>query len=508
MKIVNKIKSAMAVAAAALLTAAPANAQNDNVTVFVPNFDVRMSMGFNYDLLRSLTDVSFDRPMGYLGLNVPFFHGGNLTDFMSESAIDDLFNDSDFFERGDNFKPTARAQQNDNYTIRVDVPMLHGVGSFAYTQNFFMNLSTALGGAEVINMWQDVGDASPNVDGYVAIKGALRLPLNISLGWETMTFGYTYRIANNDDFRVALNLHRHLFSMNVQLAANIDLLGHADVQTTIPVAGAPDLSFEFNDELINFNSGDCNGQMSGRYRAEVWSPSFGARFGRFTLDSRLGFKVKARGSARGRFVMPKIVDLETGEIAVLDELDDLLADLDDNPAFIFDMIPRDTDSIIYEIGETMHWEMPSGHTIGFDIIPNRMNISYTKLFGDVNLRITDINRVRYDMSGNGETPEEDKQRLDAGVKIDHILMFSMNYPSFFFNLGIAGIDFWSRDKDGNVSYALRDVDGLESLRIGDVVMIMPIFSGGVELGTNDLRLRLEADVLPLPAIRTGVRYHF
>ncbi|MDR3013231.1 MAG: hypothetical protein LBU70_08490 [Chitinispirillales bacterium] len=510
---------------AAFVVAGTASAQSsdmDELNIFVPAFDVRMSMGFNYDLLRSLTDVSFDAPFGYLGLNLPLGIGGNLQNFLGEDVIDNMFDSSGMFRRGSNFRPTAYAQQNDNYTIRVDIPMVGGVGSFAYTQNFFFNLNTLLGGASVIDQYQDIAafaGESEDVSGYLAVKGALRLPLSIGMGWETMTIGYAYRVRNNDNLVLAFNLHRHLFSMNMTFRADIDLLGHAEVNSTIPLddPNLPPIDFTFNDEIINYDSRMCNGVMQGRYRAEAWSPSFGARLGRLSIDSRFGLKARARGSARGGFTIPKIIDLETGDSELLDNLDNFADSIARNPAFVFSMIPQDVDSLYYEVGETMYWEMPQAHTIAFDVIPNRFKVSYTKLFGDINLRIEDIQRVRFSDRPESEPGEEsesgflsaeyDTLRVDVGAKIDHIIMLHYSHPVFYVNAGIAGIDFWSRNRHGNVTHAIRDNESLNILRIGDVVMVVPILSGGVNLGTR-LQLRLEGSIFPLPAIRSGVIYHF
>jgi hypothetical protein len=40
-----------------------------NITL--PTVEVRLGIGFNYDLLRDPFDVSFEYPRGYFGLNLP-----------------------------------------------------------------------------------------------------------------------------------------------------------------------------------------------------------------------------------------------------------------------------------------------------------------------------------------------------------------------------------------------------------------------------------------------------
>jgi hypothetical protein len=515
----------LAAAAAVLFTAvwpvfAHTNSDSDpmsnlGVGITLPSFDVRMSMGFNYDLLRSLTAVSFDYPVGLFALNLPF-GAGNL---LPQSVMDDVFSDTGLFRRPENFRPTAGASQNANTTVRVDVPMLNGVGTFAYTQNFSFNMNTALGGSSVISAFQDIGelmeesDMDADVGGFLSLRGALRLPLSVSMGWETMTFGYAYRVNNNDNLVFALNLHRHLFAMDMRLRADIDLLGHVNLRAdNVDMGGdGTTISMALSDDLINFSSEVCNGSAQGRYRAEAWTPSIGARWGRFSADLRFGLNVRAKGSAQGGFVVPRIVNLETGDIDLLDRFEGFADSLAENPAYVFDLlsdesglIPREVDSVYYDIRESMRWKMPTGLTVAFDIIPRRFSVSYSTTFGgEINLKIDEVVRTTSPQAnepGSWLDGENDTLSVDLGVRVDHIIMFHLNYPSFYINLGICGLDARSGD-----SHALKELSGLP--RIGDVVMIMPVLSGGLSLGTR-LQLQLEANILPLPAVRTGVKYYF
>lgn len=487
-----------------------------DVTIKVPSFGARMSMGFNYDLLRSMTGVSFQYPVGYLGFNVPLGISAGLNDFLDDETIDDIFSNGKIFKKGDNFKPSAGAEQNANYTVRVDVPMLYGVGTFAYTQNFYLNFSTNLGGSSVIETMQAVDnklEGGGTVDGLLAVKGALRLPLSFNMGWETMTFGYAYRVNNNDDLIFALNLHRHLFSANIRMKADIDLLGHASIAANnIDVGNGATMSMGINDELINFNSDKCNGFAQGRFSAEAWTPSIGVKWKRFALNSRFGLDVKAKGSASGGFIVPRVIDFETGDLLLSDKFQSFADSMGSNPLYVFSMlegeggiIPKDIDSISYEIKDGFRWRMPQGHTLSFDIVPNKLSVSYTKLFGSVAVDIDNIVRTKNVVSEDPDSwldASKDTLSVNVGVVVDHIFVLSLAYPSFFVNLGWGGLDIRSNDK-----YILGSNSSLKSLRVGDVVMLLPIINGGFNLGTK-LQLHVEADILPLPAIRSGVNYFF
>jgi hypothetical protein len=521
---------------AVALTAAQVSAQVSGIDgvdshMTMPSFDVRFSTGFNYDLLRPPTNVSFRYPVGYFGLNLPISIGGDLQTIPALSGVmDDLFEDDGQFRRGENFKPNAGASQNPNVTVRVDVPLLSGVGSFAYTQNFFMNFSTAIGGASVIGAFMPIedkieeSDAVIDLNGYFSLRGALSIPLTVNMGWETMTFGYAYRVADNDNLIFALNLHRHLFFMDVKAKANIDLLGHLNVSAngSMKTPGdAPDINITIipptGEDIIDFNSEKCNGSAVGRYRAETWTPSIGVKLWRFSLASRFGINTKAKGSINGQFTVPAIVDLETGELNK--EYDDLVNSLSGdnaNPKKILDtisakgmggLITKDLDSIVYETNESMTWKMPDGHTIAFEVIPNRLSVSYTKLFGEVAMKLEHFSKKKTDIDLDKESIWEDADTInfDFGAKIDHIMMLHLNFPSFFINLGLCGFDIRNGDDDYILGKLYKD-NNLDFMRLGKAIML-PVLNGGVTLGTK-IQLRIEADLLPLPAVRTGFNYYF
>jgi hypothetical protein len=458
--------------------------------VWVPSFDARLAMGFNYDLLRPMTGVSFQYPVGYLGFNLPLGYSAGLGDFLGDSTMNDIFSNGKIFKKGERFKPTAGTEQNTNYSVRVDVPMLAGVGTFAYTQNFYMNFNTALGGSSIIKETRPISykpdstAAVADTIGFVALKGALRLPFSFSVGWETMTFGYAYRVGRSDDLIFAINMHRHLFSADIRLKADIDLLGHVNFNVK-GIEMGNGVGVPIDTEFVNFSSEKFNGFAQGRFKAEGWSPSVGVKWKRFALNSRFGLSVKAAGSAGGGFVMPQILDsiIETGELTI-------------DSASI-----KGVDRIEYEI-PSLRWKMPQGHTLSFDIIPQRLNVSYTKIFGEVAMEMDILRKV--DSLGGSETSHSDfkSTKVDVGILVDHILVLSATYPSFFASAGVAGFDIRNNDKR-----VLRDNSSLKSLRAGDVVMLLPILNGGFNLGTK-LQLRVEADILPLPAVRSGVNYYF
>jgi hypothetical protein len=166
------------------------------------------------------------------------------------------------------------------------------------------------------------------------------------------------------------------------------------------------------------------------------------------------------------------------------------------------LITQNLDSIVYETTESMTWKMPDGHTVAFDIVPNKFSVSYTKLFGEVAMKLENFSRKMVDET-SGKKP--DTLNFDYGVTVDNIMMLHLNFPSFFINLGLCGFDV----RNGDDEYILGNLYGesnLDFMRLGKAVML-PVLNGGVTLGTK-IQLRIEADLLPLPAVRTGFSYYF
>jgi hypothetical protein len=199
--------------------------------------------------------------------------------------------------------------------------------------------------------------------------------------------------------------------------------------------------------------------------------------------------------------MPDIVDIETGKFTV--DLND-----DISPDEAVDLIERLTDvsvdSIVYESTERMQWKLPQGHTITLDVVPEVFSLSYTKIFGDIEMKLKNIQRTsKRDDSDKGEGSSwDDTLNVDFGVTVDHIIMANLTlFGSVFMNLGVFAFDIRSEDNENIVGDAVP-----KQMRLGKAAML-PMLSLGGTVGSK-IKLHLEADLLPLPAVRTGIFYYF
>jgi hypothetical protein len=437
-----------------------------------PAFAAELSGGFNYDLLRNPLDVSFQRPRGYLSLNVPFRFVApkNIMNQMSESVSDFLAED------GDPFEPQASARQHANTSFMVDVPMFGGVASFANTQNMYLRYKNILGAPEMTIPFESEG-----MDLF--LRGAINVPLELTMGWESMTFGYAYKV--NDMFRLAFNLHRHTFHFDLRSRVDVDLLGRLKVD----MAGdegtqSPMAAQEFD---VNYPSEETHGAAEGSYAVAVWSPTIALKYWRLSLVSRFGVDTKAEGRLKGEYRLPIIL---TRDFQVQDE------------QFLLDNQERIRNNEIhtfeYESKEDLGWKLPSGHTLAFDIVKEKLSLSYTKIIGDIEMRLPDIvETITSEQTGEEQTDTVD---FNIGVTVDHILLISGNFNHAFFNVGIFGMDFRFADKQN----LLEQIEQMPTFGGG---MMLPVLGFGTTMGEK-MRLLLEVDLLPLSAIKTGIVYHF
>ena len=377
--------------------------------------------------------------------------------------------------------------------------MLGGVATFSNVQNVYLNYMNVLGNTNIM-MGYDTTMKSSGSTQSIALKmlGAVNVPIEASLGWETMTFGYAYRA--NKNLVMALNIHRHIFQIDMLAKMDAYILGKVKVDQRADNSGgsaaglvglgSSSLSLEKD---INYPHQNMYGEANGHYQAEAWSYSLGLELWRFTLTSRFGIDTKAHGTFKADYRVPTFIDKRTFQIS---------PDLQDPQKLISSNLLNDlqqgkTDSVIYSTNEDAKWKLPSGHTISFDVIRNHLRLSYTKIFGDVEM----YHAHEESLSVGGVKRTVD---LDVGITVDNIIMLNVNLYSAFLNMGIFTMDIRVNDQKHILGNAFTG--SMKQLKWGDAAML-PIINLGAALGSKT-QLALELDLLPLPAFKTGIIYHF
>jgi hypothetical protein len=494
----TRIRAACAAGALALFSV---HGQNGSLppgmtpSITAPTLNARLTIGFNYDLLRAPTDVSFDYSKGNLGFNFPLEQSG----LISKQTADNIWTQmseqiSTDSGGGATFQPQASARQYANSTIRVDVPMLGGVASFSNIQNVYLNYMNVLGNSTVrISYDTSMNTQTGKQNLSLLLLGAINVPIEATLGWETMTFGYAYRV--NKNLIAAMNIHRHLFRIN--LLANIDaeLLGTGKVDQTTDGGGAMGgVGGMGSDALaVNYaiNYSELGGRASGEYEAEAWSYSLGVELWHFTLTSRIGIDTKAKGTFTAKYAVPSgIMDPRTFKVN---------ADLQSDPGAMLSQLNNISagkiDTVSYTTKEDATWRLPSGHTIAFDIIRDKLSLSYTKMLGDI-----EMYHVHQDSATSKRIVD-----LDAGITIDNIVLLNAHLYTAFLNLGLFTMDIRINNQRHILGNAFSNAK-LDKLKWGDAAML-PILNFGAAFG-GKTQLGFEIDLLPLPALKTNVAYIF
>lgn len=445
-------------------------------------FDAQIGIGFNYDLLKDPTDVSFEYPKAFFGFNLPLKTTVNLRNYTYlNPAIDTIFNDTSLIPNGEEFKPYGSARQYPNVTFRVEVPMLGGVASFSNIQNAYINYQNILGNPDI-----NINPQNVNEDINFLLRGTINFPLNMTLYWETMTFGYAYRL--NKYLLFAFNLHRHIFSLDLDGKLDVDMMGKFDVNF-----GGSGFS-----RVINYPSSKVYGSAYGHFETDVWSPTLAVKAWRFSLVSRFGINTHAKGEFNAKYSIPFFIDPKTFAF----KYDFNTIETFNDPAVREGLISNAIDSVSYSSRKTdLIWKMPTGLTLSFDVIPNKMTISYSKLFGDIRMKLDKISKEQAPAeSGSTRDTTNDSLVIDLGINVDHMMLLHCNMFNSFLNLGVCAFDVESDGKKHLIGQSMP------YLKMGQSAML-PILNLGTALGTK-LQLLLEIDVLPLPALKSGIVYNF
>ena len=460
-----------------------------------PTFNARLTVGFNYDILRPPTDVSFDYAKGYAAFNFPF-ESGSLIPKETGSQLwgqvsKQLSQDS---SQGQSFQPQASARQFANTTIRVDIPMLGGVATFSNIQNVYINYLNTLGNTDLhVGYDTTINNNGSPTNVSLLLLGAINVPIEATLGWETMSFGYAYRITK--DLVVAANVQRHIFRLDLLANVDVDMLGQFSATQSGGAGGGGGLggTADINIQPIDYPSSKVYGEANGHFEAEAWTGTFGVKYGRFTLTSRFGIDTKAHGSLVAKYYLPFFIDARTFKPNL---------DIQD-PSKLMGMLDnfqqQKTDSVVYFSADDARWKLPQGHTLSFDLIPDKISLSYTKVFGDIEA---------YHSTSAHDSADPGKQvvDLDAAITVDNIIMLNCNFYNASLNMGVFGLDMRINNEKNLLGNAIKQNKSISWMRLGPNAMI-PILNLGAMLGSKT-QLGFELDVLPLPAFKVGMAYHF
>jgi hypothetical protein len=444
--------------------------------------------GISYDLLRYPTNVSFDYPEGYLSFNIPL----DLT--TNKYNLGDKLKGSN-----EKFTPTLGARQRLNYSFRVNVPVLRGVLTYAQTENVNFEMNMNLGSNVGIDTTMKIGDSAFSDHADMTLIGAINLPIQFEMGWRTQTFGYAFKPMK--DMVVAINLHKHLFEATANGTVNTNLLGN--VTLDMPSKNIPAQTLP-----INYSEENVYGQVSGNYKGTAWSPAIGIKWWRFTLASRFGVTTKVKGHFTMKWHLPFFVNPEPRKFGIDEnklvvtkyakssgdssktDVTQLLKDfngLKDN------LNQSATDSFVLNTETDAEFNIPSGQTIAFDIIRDHLMISYTFIHGGA------ISGFHQNQAGDiGDT------HFDLGFNVNHIITLNGTFGRARMTAGAFLLDFYETGKYNWLSKSIKMGNSTMYETLGGVPV--PILNFATSVGSA-MRVLLELDVLPIPALKSGLVYY-
>jgi hypothetical protein len=446
-----------------------------------PNAKAVLNAGVSYDILRDPTNVSFEYPEGYMSMNLPLPITTNSVDFSAMAP--------GMFGKDTGFFPTFGAIQRPNFSFRINVPMLKGVCTYAQTRNVEFEYNMLIGNAQFF-----VDTTIPD-NASVMMRGFVNAPIQYKMGWSTQTFGYAFKPMK--DMVVGINLHRHLFEMELNGLVSVDVLGKVKILS--PAAQGIELP------AINYDSDHTYGVMTGRFSTAAWSPAVGIKWWRLGLSARVGVSGAAPGFFNMKYSVPFFIDKNT----FTPDLESFNFDTDTSSAgnqpadstarpvdpvqLMSDISNSAVDSVKSISDSSLHFNIPSGISLSFDILKSgRLAFTYSYVRGE----ISGLHNRTTPAFGRSEGTVIDD--LNFGIDINHVMV--LGYKSQFFraNVGAFFLDFRWR-QDANLLQ--------EALGLGLPGAPVPIFNLAAMFGTTTRGL-LELDLLPIPSLKTGVIYYF
>jgi hypothetical protein len=442
---------------ALLLLIRPLSAQP---LLLIGKADAKLSGAFSYEFLNSPLSHSFREGRAQVSFNLPFNASAQAQRLLGQIAdsavvIPELF---------------ARVSQHLNAHVEVSAPVFGGVAFFAARENASLTVSGALGNAR-FNL-----DTILPGSGSVLLKGSIHMPLLFDMHWRSLSFGYAFEPAPG--VMLGFQVHKHQFTARTSGDLRPDLSGRISVGGD---AGNTSFQVDYPDDKVY-------GSAEGWYEGKTWSPEMAVGLGPVRLVSRMGARMAAKGHVDVTYAVPYFIDPSDFQPRFT-EPDSFLAS--DNLRRLLD---GETGKRDIHIKDRLILKLPQSHTLSVDIIPGRLSLGYTKVFGQVSIHMETPD------AGSGDSASADADGfVDLDLFPDQVLCLSAVFGWFHGDIGAHSLNMSYR-REGHL------LSGLSPLE-WDGDPIVPILDFGFTWG-HPLVFSTDFFVSPLPAVRSGVSYAF
>lgn len=418
--------------------------------------DAKLSGAFSYEFLNSPLSHSFREGRAQVSLNLPFNASAQAQRLLGDVAdsavvIPELF---------------ARVSQHLNAHVDVSAPVFGGVAFFAARENASLTVSGALGNAR-FNL-----DTTLDGSGTVLLKGSIHMPLLFDMHWRSLTFGYAFKPAPG--IELGFQVHKHQFTARTSGDLRPDLSGRISVGGD---AGNTSFQVDYPDDRVY-------GSADGWFEGKTWSPEMAVGLGPVRLVSRMGARMAAKGHVDVAYAVPYFID-PSDFLPRFTEPDSFLA-----PDNLRRLLDGETGKRDIHIKDRLILKLPQSHTLSVDILPGRLSLSYTKVFGQVSIHMETAGAA--DSSGSDGF-------VDLDLFPDQVVCLSAVFGWFHGDIGVHSLNMGYR-RQGHL------LSGLSPLE-WDGDPIVPILDFGFTWG-HPLVFSADFFVSPLPAVRSGVSYAF
>jgi hypothetical protein len=456
-----RIRACLALAAACLIFH-PAGAQP---LLLIGKADAKLSGAFSYEFLNSPLSHSFTEGNALISLNLPFNASAQANRFLGSVAdsavvIPELF---------------ARVSQHLNAHVDVSAPMFGGVAFFAARENASLTVSGTLGNAR-FNL-----DTTLDGSGSVLLKGSIHMPLLFDMHWRSLSFGYAFKPAKR--IELGFQVHKHQFTARTSGDLRPDLSGRMSVGGD---AGNTSFLVEYPDDKVY-------GVADGWYEGTAWSPEMAVGVGPVRLLSRMGARMSAKGHLDVTYAVPYFIDPATFEPRFTAPDSFLSADN------LRRLLDGETGKRNIHIRDRLILTLPQSHTLSVDILPGRLSLSYTKVFGHVSIHTESGDGADSSGAAADSASGDTEGFVDLDLFPDQVLCLSGKFAWFHGDLGLHSLNMGYRNKRNLLT-------GLSPFE-WDGDPLVPILDFGFTWG-HPLVFSTDFYVSPLPAVRSGVSYAF
>ncbi len=433
---------------------------NAQALLFIGKADAKLSGAFAYDFLKSPLRPLKEGGRAQLLFNLPFNISAPVQSYLGDVGDSTLV------------IPDALASISQRFNMHLDVsaPLFGGLAFFAVRENARLNALGALGNGR-FNL-----DTSLAGTGTVLLRGSIQLPMLFDLYWRSLSFGYCFE--PNKNVRIGLQVHKHVFGVRLAGDLKPDIAGRIGIQNEFTSASFP----------IAYPEEKVYGHAQGEYTGQAWSPEVGLQFWRFSLVSRMGVHAVGRGHLDLDYSVPFFIDPNTFE-SRFSEPDSFLAGPN-----LKRILNSEVNQKSLHVHSHLILDIPQSHTMGFDLVRDKLTLSYTKVIGQLSI---------YTESDSGNSKDttilDPRDYLNATLFPDNILTLSAHFGFFRGTIGANTFNLNYRDQ----SHILRGILPLEFN--GDP--LVPILNFGMEWG-EWLNFSLDFFILPLPSVRSGITYAF